>query len=185
MQCLLGGYATWWNLRYQRTGHVFQGRFRGHLVEDEKYFWVVSRYVHLNPVPVLVNAPEAWKWSSYAGYLDPERRLPWIGVPPLRGIGREPALVVPVRARHRRMDPGIDAVRGSRAGAYFPEQRTARGQTSSPPEKPDGRSNPADRLRGTGIGQVRHLGLRQSASCSGDFCLSGSPTHRCDLASTC
>lgn len=50
MQCLLGGYATWWNLRYQRTGHVFQGRFRGHLVEDEKYFWVVSRYVHL-PYP--------------------------------------------------------------------------------------------------------------------------------------
>jgi REP element-mobilizing transposase RayT len=78
MQFLLGGYATWWNQRHQRGGHVFQGRFRGHLVEDETYVWVVSRYVHLNPVGVLVDFPEQWKWSSYAGYLDPERRLAWI-----------------------------------------------------------------------------------------------------------
>ena len=44
MQFLLGGYATWWNQRHRRSGHVFQGRFRGHLVEDETYFWTVSRY---------------------------------------------------------------------------------------------------------------------------------------------
>lgn len=78
MQFLLGGYAGWWNHRHQRSGHLFQGRFRGHLVEDESHFWTVSRYVHLNPVPVLVDRPEQWKWSSYAGYMDASRRLPWI-----------------------------------------------------------------------------------------------------------
>lgn len=78
MQFLSGGYASWWNARHGYTGHVFQGRFRGHIVEDETYFWTVSRYAHLNPTPVLVERPEQWKWSSYVGYLDPSRRLPWI-----------------------------------------------------------------------------------------------------------
>jgi putative transposase len=78
MQFLLSGYASWWNARHRHSGHVFQGRFRGHLVEDESYFWTVSRYVHLNPTPVLVDRPEQWKWSSYMGYVDPSRRFPWI-----------------------------------------------------------------------------------------------------------
>jgi len=78
MQFLLSGYAAKWNQRHSKTGHVFQGRFRGHLVEDETYFWSVSRYVHLNPVPVLVERPEQWNWSSYVGYIDANRRLPWI-----------------------------------------------------------------------------------------------------------
>ena len=78
MQFLLSGYAAWWNARHAMSGHVFQGRFRGHLVEDETYYWAVSRYVHLNPVPVLVERPEQWTWSSYAGYIDISRRVPWI-----------------------------------------------------------------------------------------------------------
>ena len=35
MEFLLGGYASWWNARHNYTGHVFQGRFHGSLVEDE------------------------------------------------------------------------------------------------------------------------------------------------------
>jgi REP element-mobilizing transposase RayT len=78
MQFLLGGYSSWWNPRHGFTGHVFQGRFHGHIVEDETYYWSVSRYAHLNPTPVLVERPEQWPWSSYAGYVDSSRRLPWI-----------------------------------------------------------------------------------------------------------
>jgi hypothetical protein len=32
----------------------------------------------LNPTPVLVEHPSLWKWSTYAGYVDPSRRLPWV-----------------------------------------------------------------------------------------------------------
>ncbi len=78
MQFLLGGYASWWNARHDYTGHVFQGRFHGFVVEDETYFWSVSRYAHLNPTPVLVPRPEQWKWSTYAGYLNPDARVPWV-----------------------------------------------------------------------------------------------------------
>ena len=78
MQYLLGGYASWWNHRHRRQGHVFQGRFNAMLVEDESYFWAVSRYVHLNPVPALVDRPQNWPWSSYRGYARREHRVPWI-----------------------------------------------------------------------------------------------------------
>ena len=35
MHDLLSGYANWYAKRHQRTGHLFQGRFRAGLVEDE------------------------------------------------------------------------------------------------------------------------------------------------------
>ena len=50
MQYLVSGYANWYAKRHRRPGHLTQGRFKAALVEDESYFWTVSRYVHLNPV---------------------------------------------------------------------------------------------------------------------------------------
>ena len=81
MQYLLSGYANWFNKRHGRPGHLFQGRFKGELIEDEHYFWNVSRYIHLNPVRgkrSLVDRPEQWDWSSYPGYQWKRRRLFWI-----------------------------------------------------------------------------------------------------------
>mgnify|MGYP001812934422 FL=1 len=76
MQYWLSGYANWWCKRRHYPGHVFQGRFRGELVEDDTYFWAVSRYLHLNPVRAgLVDHPAAWPWSSYAGYAHRRRRV--------------------------------------------------------------------------------------------------------------
>ena len=65
--------------RRRFSGHVFQGRYRTELVEDESYLWTVSRYVHLNPVRAgLVEHPAAWRWSSYPGYADRRWRLEWV-----------------------------------------------------------------------------------------------------------
>ncbi len=50
MQYLLYGYANWFSTRHRRPGHLLQGRYKGELSEDERYFWNVSRYLHLNPV---------------------------------------------------------------------------------------------------------------------------------------
>jgi hypothetical protein len=77
-QFLLGNYAQQFNRRHRRSGHVFEGRFRCQVIENESYAWTVSRYVHLNPVPAIVEHPADWPWSSYAGYRDPELRLPWV-----------------------------------------------------------------------------------------------------------
>ena len=78
---LLSGYANWYAKRHQRTGHLFQGRFKAELVEDESYFWTLSRYVHLNPVrgkKPLVDHPSSWAWSSYPGYCRKSARIDWI-----------------------------------------------------------------------------------------------------------
>ena len=50
MQSFLPGYAIWSGRRWRRTGHLFQGRYRAEMIEDESYYWTVSRYIHLNPV---------------------------------------------------------------------------------------------------------------------------------------
>jgi REP element-mobilizing transposase RayT len=79
MQSFLSGYANAWSRRHRFSGHVFQGRYRTELVEDETYLWTVSRYVHLNPVRgLLVDHPAAWAWSSYPGYAHRGRRLEWV-----------------------------------------------------------------------------------------------------------
>jgi len=79
MQYLNGSYTSYFNRRHGRAGHLFQGRFRGHLVEQEGYFLEISRYIHLNPVRArLVRRPEQFPWSSYAGYRQARRSLPWL-----------------------------------------------------------------------------------------------------------
>jgi putative transposase len=79
MQSFLSGYAIWAGRRWRRLGHLFQGRYRAELIEDESYYWTVSRYVHLNPVrAALVRRPEQWEWSSYPGYRDVRRAQPWV-----------------------------------------------------------------------------------------------------------
>jgi len=81
MQYLLSGYANWFNTRHRRPGHLFQGRFKGELIEDETYFWNVSRYIHLNPVRgkrPLVERSEQWQWSSYLGYHYQGKKVPWM-----------------------------------------------------------------------------------------------------------
>ena len=79
MQAFLSGYALHLARRRRRPGHVFQGRYKAEMIEDESYYWTVSRYIHLNPVRAgLVTRPEAWEWSSYPGYAQPTRRQPWV-----------------------------------------------------------------------------------------------------------
>jgi REP element-mobilizing transposase RayT len=66
MQKLEGDYAEYFNWRRRRTGHLFQGRFKSHLVDSERYLLDVARYVVLNPVRAgLVSDPAEWSWSSY------------------------------------------------------------------------------------------------------------------------
>lgn len=79
MQYWLSGYANWWCRRHEHQGHLFQGRFKGELVEDETYFWNVSRYIHLNPVRAgLVDDPSDWPWLSCPGYANRRKRAPWV-----------------------------------------------------------------------------------------------------------
>jgi REP element-mobilizing transposase RayT len=66
MRQLNGLYTQAFNRRHRRVGHVFQGRFKGILVQKESHFLEVCRYVVLNPVAAgMVSHPGEWAWSSY------------------------------------------------------------------------------------------------------------------------
>ena len=66
MRLLLGGYASGFNQRHARYGHLFAGPFSASLVGSDAYAIEVCAYVVLNPVRArLVPAAEDWRWSSY------------------------------------------------------------------------------------------------------------------------
>ena len=79
MQYLNGSYTSYFNRRWERSGHLFPGRVKAHLIDERGYFQVVSRYIHLNPVRVkIVSKPQDYLWSSYPGYICTSRMLDWI-----------------------------------------------------------------------------------------------------------
>ncbi len=79
MQHYNGSYTGYFNRRHRRAGHLFQGRFKGHLIEEAGYFLEVSRYIHLNPVRArTVGRPEDWPWGSSPGYVRGARKLEWV-----------------------------------------------------------------------------------------------------------
>jgi REP element-mobilizing transposase RayT len=66
MRQLNGVYTQAFNRRHRRVGHLFQGRFKGILVQKDSHFLEVCRYVVLNPVAAgSVKHPGEWAWSSY------------------------------------------------------------------------------------------------------------------------
>ena len=75
-QWLNVSYGVWFNRRHGRSGHLFQGRFKSHLIEDEAGLMEVVRYVHLNPVRIgrlgLGKAEQARQRTHAATRTDPE-----------------------------------------------------------------------------------------------------------------
>jgi putative transposase len=106
LQWLNVSYGVWFNRRHDRAGHLFQGRFKALVVEDDSGWQEVARYVHLNPVRVatvkldkrqrpaaragLGNAPapqliaerlrrlREYRWSSYRAYAGYGAAAPWL-----------------------------------------------------------------------------------------------------------
>jgi putative transposase len=104
-------YSVWFNRRHDRVGHLFQGRFKALVVEDDAGWQEVARYVHLNPVRVagwgldkrqraagrggLIGKPSPevlserlrvlreYRWSSYRGYAGYSAALGWVCLEPL------------------------------------------------------------------------------------------------------
>jgi putative transposase len=50
MRSLLTGFATVFNRRHERVGHLFQNRYKSVVCEAERYFLELVRYIHLNPL---------------------------------------------------------------------------------------------------------------------------------------
>ncbi len=66
MQAVGRAYVRYFNLRHQRTGTLWEGRYRSNLIESERYLLACMVYIDLNPVRAgMVGQPADYKWSSH------------------------------------------------------------------------------------------------------------------------
>ena len=97
MQNLSFRYTRYVNKTQNRVGHVFQGRYKAYLVDQDAYGLALVRYIHLNPVRAnMVSNPGAYRWSSYRAYLVREK-LAWLTTDWV--LGQFSARLVTARAR--------------------------------------------------------------------------------------
>ncbi len=70
MHYLNSSYSTYFNVKYKRVGHLFQGRYKSVIVDKEEYLLELTRYIHLNPVRAkMVKKPGDYTWSSYQAFI--------------------------------------------------------------------------------------------------------------------
>ena len=82
MQKLITGFTMYFNTRYERTGVLFQGKYKATYVDDDRYLKYLLSYIHLNPVKLIepkwketgiANRPRAEKFLEnyqYSSWLD-------------------------------------------------------------------------------------------------------------------
>lgn len=89
-------YARYYNLKYQKTGHVFEKRYFRRVVNREIYLVHLAKYIFQNPLDLVdttywkkaVKFMREYKWSSYRMYVDSERPE-WLNRTVLLGYFRD------------------------------------------------------------------------------------------------
>ncbi|WP_458699918.1 transposase [Sulfurospirillum sp. 1307] len=65
MQYLNDKYSKYFNKKYTRSGHLWQGRYKSYPLFDEEHFWIVAKYIERNPIKAgMVNDIEVYRFQS-------------------------------------------------------------------------------------------------------------------------
>jgi REP element-mobilizing transposase RayT len=84
MQWLGTTYTRRFNLRNNRSGHLFQGRFKSILIENDAYLLRLSCYIHRNPLRAgMVQRLADYPWSSYRYYAYKRKPPAWLATEPI------------------------------------------------------------------------------------------------------
>ncbi len=85
MQKFNSGYTVYFNNKYHRIGHLFQGRFKACHIDGDEYLKTVFTYIHANPISIVepcwkergiankkvaIDFLENYRWSSYMDYIE-------------------------------------------------------------------------------------------------------------------
>jgi REP-associated tyrosine transposase len=71
MQWLMTSHVRRYHRHYRTSGHVWQGRYKSFIVEEDGHLLTVARYVEGNPVRInLVPSADEWPWSSHGERLN-------------------------------------------------------------------------------------------------------------------
>ncbi len=63
-------YSAFYNGRYERTGHLFQDRYKSENICDDRGYLAVLRYILRNPEKAGISRIEEYRWSSFSSYGD-------------------------------------------------------------------------------------------------------------------
>jgi len=84
MRKIGAGYGIYYNQKYKRVGHIFQGRYKLIHIENDKQLYTIFVYIHTNPAAIIfpnwkeagiknvkraIDFVENYRWSSYQDYL--------------------------------------------------------------------------------------------------------------------
>lgn len=87
MRCLMSGYSIFFNRRYERSGHLFQNRYKSSVIDTERYLLELIRYIHLNPVRAgVVPSLESLSRYPWTGHFEimASGEFPWKEYPFIR-----------------------------------------------------------------------------------------------------
>lgn len=75
MHRISNGYAKYFNTKYERTGHVFQGTYKAVLIDSDKQHVYTSAYIHKNSEEITEwqGRADSYIWSSYQDYIRENR----------------------------------------------------------------------------------------------------------------
>jgi REP element-mobilizing transposase RayT len=72
-------YTQRFNIRHSRNGHLFQGRYKSILVQNDAYLLQLSCYIHRNPLRAgIVKRLADYRWSSYLAYAYGREAPEWL-----------------------------------------------------------------------------------------------------------
>jgi putative transposase len=71
MRRLKKTYADYYNFKYAKIGHVWQGRFKSSPIDTDAYLLACGNYIEMNPVRAgLAAQPDQWPYSSFHHYAE-------------------------------------------------------------------------------------------------------------------
>ena len=66
IQFLNDKYAKYYNKKYNRVGHLWQGRYKSYALYDDAHFWIVVKYIERNPIKAnMVNDINLYNYQSF------------------------------------------------------------------------------------------------------------------------
>lgn len=81
MRKLLTWYAQYYNRRHNRTGHLFENRYKSILCDEENYLMSIVRYIHLNPIRAgiikTMGQLDRYPWSGHCAIIG-KAEYPWM-----------------------------------------------------------------------------------------------------------
>jgi putative transposase len=85
MRSLMTSYSRYFNLKYKRTGPLFESRYKASQISQQAYLEHISRYIHLNPRYWL-----RYEHSSLKYYLETHKQPEWLNASEVLGLFASP-----------------------------------------------------------------------------------------------